>query len=85
MKKFISNITSFCFQNMLFLLRTSPLLLIVFIAFGDQFLPEPLSKTSYHLRTSITSALSIEEKSDVLDNSKYNNRRGDKIVEELSR
>lgn len=84
-KKFTDDIISLCFQSMFFLLKTSPFLVVIFIGFGDQFLPAPLNKTSYNLRTSITKALSIEEDSEVLENNKYNNKRTDKILEELSK
>ncbi|MBE9223373.1 hypothetical protein IQ215_11760 [Cyanobacterium stanieri LEGE 03274] len=84
-KKLTSNVSSFCFHSASFLLKTSPFLLIIFIAFGDRILPEPYGKTSVNIRKSITNALSIEDSSDTLENSKYNNRRSDKIVDEISR
>lgn len=81
----MKKLMDFCIQNLVFVIRTSPLLLILFIAFGDRTLPDPWGRTSYNLRNSITNALSIEDNSDVLNNTKYNNRRGDRVVEELSK
>ncbi|AFZ47707.1 hypothetical protein Cyast_1751 [Cyanobacterium stanieri PCC 7202] len=84
-KKITNDISSLCVHSMLFLLKTSPFLLVIFIGFGDQFLPQPLSKTSRDVRNSITNALSIGENSEVLENNKYNNNRSDQIIKDLSR
>lgn len=83
-KKFTNDMSTLLLHTMIFLLKSSPFLLVIFIGFGDQFLPQPLSKTSRDIRNSITNILSIDENSKVLENNKYNNNRTDQIIKDLS-
>lgn len=83
--KFVSNVTSLSGYGLFYLLKISPLLLIVFIGFGDKFLPTPLKEASFNTRSTITNILSAEKKPDNLKNTKYNNKRTDQIVNDLSK
>ncbi|MBF2057440.1 MAG: hypothetical protein IGQ45_09500 [Cyanobacterium sp. T60_A2020_053] len=85
MNKFVGNVTSLTGYGLFYLLKISPLLLIVFIGFGDKFLPTPFKETSFNTRSAITNVLSAEKKPDHLKNTKYNNKRTDQIVDELSK
>lgn len=68
------------------LVKFIPLYILVFIAYGDSFLPEPLADASYQTRTRINNVLKgafIEKVMDNLENENYNNKRLDKIIDEV--
>lgn len=61
-----------------------PLYILIFIAYGDGFLPEPLANASYQTRTKINNILLgtfMEKVIDNLENDNYNNKTIDKITE----
>ncbi len=64
------------------LVKLAPVYVLVFIAYGDAFLPSPLSDASFKTRTTINSLLVGKFPKDVLKNEKYNNKRIDKVIEE---
>jgi hypothetical protein len=59
-----------------------PLYILVFIAYGDAFLPQPLSDASYNTRTNITKILTSLNPPSILNNNKYNHRKSDKLIKE---
>jgi hypothetical protein len=62
-----------------------PLYILIFIAYGDGFLPEPLANASYQTRTKINQILLgtfMEKVIDNIENDKYNHQKIDKITEE---
>jgi hypothetical protein len=64
------------------LVQLSPVYILVFIAYGDAFLPSPLSDASLKTRTTINNLLLGKFPKDILENDKYNNKRTDKVIEE---
>lgn len=70
------------------LLLFSPVYILIFIAYGDSFLPDPLGNASYQVRNKINNVLTgtfIESVEDNLENNKYNNKRIDKISDEVEK
>jgi len=70
------------------LLLFSPVYILIFIAYGDSFLPDPLGNASYQVRTKINNVLTgsfIESVEENLENDKYNNDRNDKIIEQVEK
>ena len=67
------------------LVQLFPVYLIVFIAYGDRFLPSPLSNFSYNTRNTINRVLVGSFNKDMLENNKYNNKRTDKVIEEVEK
>jgi len=67
------------------LVQLFPVYMIVFIAYGDKFLPSPLSNFSANTRNTINSVLVGAFKDDILENNKYNNKKTDKVIEEVER
>jgi hypothetical protein len=65
------------------LTQLSPLYVLVFIAYGDSFLPQPLSDASYNTRTTINNLLTSFSPDDILDNNKYDNKKRDKLIKEI--
>ncbi|WP_373478857.1 hypothetical protein [Geminocystis sp.] len=59
-----------------------PIYILIFIAYGDSFLPSPLSDLSYNTRTKINEVLLGSVNTDKLKNNKYNNKKNDKVVED---
>jgi hypothetical protein len=57
-----------------------PLYILVFIAYGDAFLPQPLSDASHITRTKINNFLRGAFLEDVLENNKYNNTRNEQLI-----
>lgn len=68
------------------LLQFSPVLMIIFIGYGDRFLPSPMNNWSYNIRTGINNTLinGFEKQADEhLKNNKYNNKKIDKVIEDV--
>jgi hypothetical protein len=67
------------------LIQLAPVYLIIFVAYGDRFLPSPVDFWSYKIRTSINNILvgKVEnELDDNFKNSKFNENRIERITEE---
>jgi hypothetical protein len=67
------------------LIQFFPLYMLIFIAYGDKFLPSPLNDFSANTRNTINGILVGSFNEDMLDNNKYNNRKSDKIMEEVEK
>ncbi|MGI0482489.1 hypothetical protein ACN4EE_17110 [Geminocystis sp. CENA526] len=67
------------------LVQLFPVYMIVFIAYGDKFLPSPLNNFSANTRNTINSVLVGAFRDDILENNKYNNKKTDKVIEEVER
>ena len=67
------------------LIQFFPVYGIIFIAYGDRFLPPPMSQWSYTSRTTINQILLGSFPEDALQNYKYNNKKGDKLIEEIEK
>lgn len=65
------------------LVQFFPVYGIIFIAYGDRFLPPPMSNWSYTSRTSINQILLGSFPGDAIKNNKYNNKKSDKLIEDL--
>ena len=79
---FWSLLSNICFKLSQFI----PLYILVFIAYGDLFLPKPLSNASYYTRTKINNVLLgsfMEKVVENLENEKYNNKKLDKVTNQL--
>ncbi len=64
------------------LAQLTPIYIFILIAWGDKFLPYPLSKASYYTRNSINNVLTGFIKEDTLKNNKYNNQKTDEIIKQ---
>ena len=64
------------------IIRFFPVLFLIFMAYGDQFLPKPLDKYSIQTRTTISNILTIGDSESWLKNNKYNNRKSDEVIKE---
>ncbi len=62
-----------------------PLYILVFILWGDRFLPQPFNGWSYNTRNSLNNVLISSFNLDKLENDKYNNQKNDKLIEEIER
>ena len=80
---FMNGISSFVRTTTIKLLQFSPLILIVFVAWGDRFLPSPLNSWSYSTRTQINGILKNSFADDAIKNDSYNNKKSDRLVEEI--
>lgn len=67
------------------LIQFFPLYMLIFIAYGDKFLPSPLNDFSANTRNTINGILVGAFNGDMLENSKYNNKKSDKAIEELEK
>lgn len=65
------------------LLKLSPIIIVIFIAVGDKFLPRPLSDYSLQTRTSINKFLEGLFPEDI--DSPYDNTRNEKVIEEMEK
>ena len=65
------------------LIQFFPVYGIIFIAYGDRFLPPPMSNWSYTSRTSINQILLGSFPTDAIKNNKYNNKKSDQLIEEV--
>lgn len=65
------------------LVKLSPIYLVIFVAYGDRFLPNPLKQWSYNTRETINGVLVGSFNQDMLKNSKYNNKKTDEIIKEI--
>jgi hypothetical protein len=60
-----------------------PVYIILFIAYGDLFLPSPLSDFSLNTRNTINRVLVNSFNENLPKNNKYNNKKSDTIIKEL--
>jgi hypothetical protein len=67
------------------LVQFFPLYMLIFIAYGDKFLPSPLSDFSANTRNTVNGILMGTLNEDMLENNKYNNKKTDKIIEEMEK
>jgi hypothetical protein len=70
------------------LLQLSPVYCLLFIAYGDRFLPAPAGDWSYNIRTTINNVLigSFEQGlEDKIENSKFKENRLEKITNEVDK
>jgi hypothetical protein len=67
------------------LIQFFPLYMLVFIAYGDKFLPSPLNNFSTNTRNTINGILTGSFNGQMLENNKYNNQKTDKIMEEVEK
>lgn len=65
------------------LVKLSPIYILIFVAYGDRFLPSPLKQWSYNTRETINGVLVGSFNQDMLKNSKYNNKKTDEIIKEI--
>lgn len=82
--KFLNGFWGLSQNIFLKLAKLTPVYIIIFVAYGDSFLPKPLSTASYKTRTTINNVLlgSFKDKIvDSLENNKYDNKSSDKILE----
>ena len=63
--------------------QLSPLYVLVFIAYGDAFLPEPLSDASHSTRTKINEILRGSFIKGFLENDKYDNSKSDELIDQI--
>lgn len=83
--KFLNGFGSLMGGMALRLLKFFPIYIIIFIAYGDKFLPRPLSQWSYNTRSTINSVLVGSFNEDILQNNKYNNRKSDEVLRQLEK
>lgn len=81
--KFLNGFGSFMGGMGLRLLQFFPIYMIIFIAYGDKFLPSPLNQWSYNTRTTINSVLVGSFNQDMLKNNKYNNKKSDEVLKQF--
>lgn len=65
------------------LVQFFPVYMIVFVAYGDKFLPSPLSDFSANTRNTINGILVGSFNEDMLENNKYDNKKTDRIIKEV--
>ena len=63
--------------------QLTPIYIIVFIMWGDSFLPQPLDRYSYNTRTSLNNFLVASFNPEKLENNKYNNKKSDQLIKEI--
>lgn len=83
--KFLSGFWGMLGNFSLTLCKFIPVYIIVFIAYGDRFLPSPLSDASFNIRNGVNQALVGSLNKDSFKNDKYNNKKHDKIIEEVQK
>lgn len=83
--KFLNGFWSLLGKTTLILGKFLPIYIVIFIACGDRFLPSPLSDFSFNIRNTINGALVGSFDENKLKNSKYNNKKSDKIIEEVAK
>ena len=74
-------IRSFTMKLLLFF----PIFGIVFIGWGDRFLPTPLNSWSVNARARLNNILIGSFMDDFIKNSDYNNKKSDKLIEEVEK
>lgn len=67
------------------LIQFFPIYALIFIAYGDKFLPSPLSDFSANTRNTINGILVGSFNEDMLQNNKYDNKKTDRILKELEK
>lgn len=67
------------------LAKLTPVYIVLLIAYGDRFLPQPLGDVSRNTRTTINNVFMGAIPKDVLKNNKYNNKTSDKVIEETEK
>lgn len=80
--KFLNGFGGLTRKILIKLTQLTPLYVLIFIAYGDSFLPPPLSNASYVTRTKIYSILTNVAPEDTLKNDKYNNKQIEKVIKE---
>lgn len=65
------------------LIQFFPIYALIFIAYGDKFLPPPLSDFSVNTRNTVNGILVGSFDKDMLQNNQYNNKKSDKVLKEL--
>ncbi len=60
-----------------------PMFVLIFIGYGDSFLPEPLSTASLTTRTKINQVLRGSFNKGFLENDKYDNNRNNEIIDQV--
>jgi hypothetical protein len=83
--KFLNGFGGLLGKIALMLTKFLPIYIVVFIAYGDRFLPSPLSDFSTNTRNAINGALLGSSGDSNLKNDKYNNKKSDKIIEEVEK
>lgn len=81
--KFLNDFGGLLGKIVLMLTKFFPIYIVLFIAYGDRFLPSPLSDFSINTRNTINGALLGSSGDSNLKNDKYNNKKNDKIIEEV--
>ncbi len=81
--KFLNDFGNLMGGMALRLLKFFPVYIIIFVAYGDRFLPRPLNQWSYNTRTSINSILVGSFNQNILQNDKYNNKKSDEVLNQL--
>jgi len=84
-RKFISNSRFLVSATVIFLIKYSPIIFLVFMAYGDQFLPEPLNKFSRDTRTTVNDILTIGSDEDSSQPHRNRPRKTDEILENMTR
>ncbi len=80
-RKFIRSSRFWIITTITLLIKYSPIIFLVFMAYGDQFLPEPLNKFSLETRTRVNDILMIGSNRD--DSQNINRRKKtDNIIED---
>lgn len=64
------------------LAKLTPLYIFLIIAYGENFLPSPLSNFTRNTRITINNVLVGVFPKDALQNNKYNNKSNEKVIEE---
>lgn len=67
------------------LTQLSPLYILIFIAYGDNFLPKPLSDASFATRNTINRILTGLINDDMLENTKYDHKKTDQVIEKTEK
>ena len=67
------------------LIQFFPVYGLIFVAYGDRFLPYPLNSWSYNTRTTINQIMLGSFPDDKLENNKYNNKKSDQLIEDIEK
>lgn len=84
-QQMMNSFGSFVRTTTIKLLQFSPLILIVFVAWGDRFLPAPLNSWSYSTRSQVNGVLKNSFGDDAIKNDSYNNKKSDRLVDEIEK
>lgn len=67
------------------LVQFFPLYMLIFIAYGDKFLPSPFNGYSANTRNTINSVLEGSFNRNMLKNNQYNNKKTDQVIQEVEK